>query len=488
MQILIKIAFVFLPVLASAQISFYRNYSDNSYDFGQGIVQLEDSSYVIAGTSGSFTAHGQAFLMLVDSLGNKKWSNHFGGQENEWGKRVLYKENFGFFLCGHSNSYGAGDYDFYLVKVDDSGFEEWSNSYGDGNWERLMDAALTRDTGAILVGEKQNGTFGTDMFLVRTDKNGDTLWTKTLENPGDDIAMTVDIYQDSLLYVGGSRFYADSAQAKGIIYKIHDNGQMLDTLFFKSYPGEYQMNDLHIIGDTVQALGSHRNGSSDQWDYTFYRSNLTVNGFSNISCFNSNVDGDWYGDVFTSYGDNSKRYMAMSSENVPNSPNVNGTDISVQLGNTFMFYQNSVGFIEHEEPDVNGEFIRTSDGGAMLVGYIQSPLVGNGGGTIFLLKIGPGEDYPTTNAGGFSAVVNVAEQFNSLEVEVYPNPAEDWLHIQLPTSDAGTYQLTNVSGQVVKAGSILQEMSLSTSSLPSGVYLLQVATANGKAINRIVIQ
>ena len=112
-----KIVFVLFPVLASAQISFYRNYSDNSYDFGQGVVQLEDSSYVITGTSGSFTGHGQAFLMLVDSVGNRKWSNHFGGSENEWGRRVLHQDNFGYFVCGHSNSFGSGDYDFYLVKT-----------------------------------------------------------------------------------------------------------------------------------------------------------------------------------------------------------------------------------------------------------------------------------------------------------------------------------------------------------------------------------
>ncbi|PWL30370.1 MAG: hypothetical protein DCO96_05150 [Fluviicola sp. XM-24bin1] len=488
MQILVKIAFIVLPVLASAQISFFRHYSDNSYDFGQGIVQLEDSSYVITGTSGSFTGNGQAFLMHVDSLGNKLWSNHYGGLETEWGRRVLHKENFGYFVCGYSNSYGSGDYDFYLVKVDDSGFEEWHNTYGDGNWERMMDAALTRDTGTIMVGERQNGIFGTDMFMVRTDKNGDTLWTKTLENMGDDIAMSVDIYQDSLLYVGGSWHYADSAQAKGVIYKIHDNGQMLDTLLFKTYAGEYELNDLHIIGDTVQALGSHRMNSADQWDNTFYRSNLTVNGFGNISCFNSTVDGDWHGDVFTSYDNNSSRYMSMSSQNVPSSTNMNGTDLNIQLGNTFMFYQNSVAFIEHEEPDVSGEFIRTSDGGAILVGYSQNTMLGSGGGTIFLLKIGADEVYPLTDVVGYTAVVNVEEQFNSLDVKVYPNPAQDWLFIELPTGDAGTYQLMGVSGNVVAEGAISGDANIQTSALPSGVYLLQIATANGKAINRIVIQ
>ncbi|XOV67266.1 MAG: T9SS type A sorting domain-containing protein [Fluviicola sp.] len=487
MQILVKIAFILLPVLASAQISFFRHYSDNSYDFGQGIVQLEDSSYVITGSSGSFTGNGQAFLMQVDSLGNKLWSNHYGGLENEWGRRVLYKDNFGYFLCGHSNSFGSGDYDFYLVKVDDSGLEEWHETYGDGNWERLMDAALTRDTGTILVGEKQNGTNGTDMFLVRTDKFGDTLWTKTLENPGDDIAMTVDVYQDSILFVGGSWFYADSAQAKGVIYQIHDNGDMLDTLLFKSYPGEYELNDLHVIGDTVQALGSHRNDASDQWDYTFYRSDLTVNGFSNISCFNSDVNGDWHGDVFTSYNDNSRRYMGMSFENNGNAF-VSGRDVMVQRGNTFMFFQDAVGFIEHEEPDVNGELIRTSDGGAILVGYSQNPEIGAGGGTIFLMKIGPNENYPLTDVGGYSNVVNITEQEHSIDVAVYPNPTNDWLHIELPVNDNGNYQLSSISGQVVVHGAINGKQSIQTNQLPAGVYLLQVVTPGGKAIHRIVIQ
>ena len=488
MQILAKIFFVLIPFLGTAQISFYKYYSDEGYDFGQGIVQLEDSSYVITGASGSFASHSEAFLMKVDSTGLLQWSNHYGGLETDWGRRVLYKKNFGFFVCGYSNSFSAqGDYDFYLVKVDESGFEEWSRTYGSEAWEQLYDAAILSDTGTILVGEKQNGIYNADMFLVRTDKNGDTLWTKTLENPGNDIANSVEVYQDTILYVGGTRYYADSAQAKGVIYKIHSNGTMMDTLYFKSYPGEYQLNDLHVIGDTVQAIGSMRLNSADQWDYTFYRSDITINGFGNVSCFNSNVNGDWFGDVFTTYDDNSHRYMGMSFMNNGNQF-VNGRDIMVQLGNTFMFYQGDVAFIEFEEPDVNGEFIPTSDGGAILVGYIQNTDIGSGGGTIFLLKIGPDEMYPTTSTTGFSPVVNVEEKISTIDAKVYPNPAQEWLQVELPTNDAGNYQLMGFPGQIVREGTISGKKTIEVSDLPSGVYLLQISTPNGKAINRIVIQ
>lgn len=488
MQILIKIAFVLLPIFAMSQISFYRNYADNGYDFGQGIVQLEDSSYVVTGTSGSFASHAQAFLMHVDSNGTRLWSNHFGGQESEWGKRVLYKENVGYFLCGHSNSFGAGDYDFYLVKVNSSGLEEWSKTYGNESWERVMDAALTRDTGVIMVGEKDNGMYGTDMYLVRTNINGDTLWTRTFEHIGDDIATSVDVYRDSIFYVGGTWYDSDSLQSKGIIYKILDDGTMLDTLSFSNYPGEYELNDLHVIGDTVQALGSQRLNNADQWDYTFYRAQITVNGFGNVSCFNSTVGGDWHGDVFTSYGNNSTRYMGMSFENNANTY-PGGRDVQVQRGNNFMFFQDGVAFLAYEEPDVNGEIIRTSDGGAILVGYHQFPLIGSGGGTIFLLKIGPNELYPVTNVPVVhSALVNVEEQQNLISASVYPNPATTLLHIELPTNEEASYRFYDFSGKVVTNGRMNGTSTLSLQDFQSGIYLLEVQTQNGKAINRVIIQ
>lgn len=487
MQILVKIAFILLPLLASAQTSFYKRYADNNYDFGHGVVQLEDSSYVVVGTSGSFAGHAQSFLMQVDSLGNKLWSNHYGGQESDGGRRVLYQQNFGFYMCGHSNSFGAGDYDFYLVKVNASGVEEWSRTYGDSDWERLMDATMTRDTGTVLVGEKENGIFGADMFIVRTDINGDTLWTKTLTNMGDDIATSVDVYQDSILYVGGTIFHADSSQSKGIIYKMLDTGEMLDTLLFHAYAGEYALNDLHVIGDTVQALGSNRRDAADEWDYTFYRSDLTVNGFGNISCFNSNVAGDWYGDVFTSYGANAKRYMGMSFEGTPTTM-ANGRDIHVQRGNTFMFYDENVAFLNFDEPDVNGEMIRTNDGGAMLVGYHQNLLIGSGGGTVFLLKIGANETYPMIDNVLSEAIVYLSEAFKVLDISVYPNPADNWLRIELPTDAPAKYQLTQISGQQVVSGIIQTTSTIDTSNLPSGVYLLEVSTDQGRAVNRVVIQ
>ncbi len=96
MQNIIKITFLLFhlfPNLVISQTNFYKIYSNNGYDIGQGVVQLEDINYVTTWSSG-FLKEGASlfFLLKVDSLGKYIWSKYFGGAESEGGRRVLYKK------------------------------------------------------------------------------------------------------------------------------------------------------------------------------------------------------------------------------------------------------------------------------------------------------------------------------------------------------------------------------------------------------------
>lgn len=488
MQILIKIAFVLCPMLVSAQISFYKLYADNGYDFGQGIVQLEDSSYVITGSSGSFAENSEAFLIRIDSAGTRLWSMHYGGSESEWGRRVLYKQNFGFFLCGHSNSFGSGDYDFYLVKTDANGNEEWSNTYGGSGWDRLMGAAMTRDTGTVLVGSTQNGIYDNDMYVVRTNASGDTLWTKTFKNVGDDIANDVVVYHDSLIVVAGNTYFQDSLQTKGICYLMHDDGTMIDTVIYSNHSGDYELNDILIYGDQLQGVGSQKKDAQDQWDYQFFYADLTGTAINNPTSSESEVDGDWHGDVATAFGDNSKRYMGLSFENNANTY-LNGRDIMIQQCNSIFYYEATAAFIAQNEPDVNGELIRTSDGGAILIGYQQSPLLGVGGSSIFLYKIGPGDVYPATeNVFGYSSIVNQEEIVANLDVSLYPNPASTSVFVEVPEQGTYTLEMVDASGKMVYTESFQNSQSLNVSSIQSGLYLVRIYNDKGFKIQRLILE
>ena len=58
---------------------------------------------------------------------------------------------------------------------------EWERSYGSSGWDKVSDAALCSDTGVLMLGETNfDASKGKDIYIVRTDQYGDTLWTKTL--------------------------------------------------------------------------------------------------------------------------------------------------------------------------------------------------------------------------------------------------------------------------------------------------------------------
>jgi hypothetical protein len=193
---------------AAGQIKFFKVFSDNGYDFGQGVVQLDDSSYMVTGASTSFEdSPSQVFLLKADKEGNHVWSKHYGGSETDFGRRVLNWNDSVFFLTGYTNSFGAGAYDFYMVKVDENGEFIDQKTYGYEGWEKLNDALITPDSSLVLVGESTStSNSNRDFYIVKTDKNGDTLWTRKFGSSGEDFLNAVVQLDATSFYAVGGHF------------------------------------------------------------------------------------------------------------------------------------------------------------------------------------------------------------------------------------------------------------------------------------------
>jgi hypothetical protein len=487
MRILVTIISVFLIHSAFAQnIQFYKQYSEQGYDYGQGVVQLEDSSYVVTGASSSFTGYqSQAFLLKVDSLGNFQWSNHYGGMESDWGRRVLYKQGFGFFIAGYTNSYGNGVYDYYLVKTDLNGQMEWEKTYGDYGWERVNDAALTRDTGVIMVGEtSSNVTNHRDIYIVRTDKFGDTLWTKTIGGAGDDWAMSVKPYQDSNFMIVGSVYVEDSLKNRGIMLKLHEDGSELwrDTIHI---PGNLEFNDFIIANDSIRVVGTHYhdNDSTDVVTLSYDIPNTNI-----FTLDTTNTDGDMKGMFIIErsggLNDVNPYYIAYQLDTYWSYPD--GDDAHVGWRNAGLWQIATSVQISHEGVDVQGQLINTSDGGYILVGYTSSD--GMGAGNIFLCKVAPDNTAPTIL--DVTAVYNFvgAEEVEEIELfTVYPNPSDDWVKISTGLNEEASYTVIDLFGKEIFRGTMFNELDLDVSDLRSGVYLLDVQMPEGATSRRRIV-
>jgi len=109
----------------------------------------------------------------------------YGGTDRDWAFTAQTTSDNGYIIVGSTNSFGVGNYDIYLVKTDSLGDTIWTKTYGSINDEYGSDIKTTTDGGYIISGSTyQSGN--DDIYLIKTNSDGDTLWTKTHGGIGDD--------------------------------------------------------------------------------------------------------------------------------------------------------------------------------------------------------------------------------------------------------------------------------------------------------------
>jgi len=163
-----------------------KTFGGSSYDEAHAVQQTSDGGYIIAGGTNSYGA-GQMDIYLVktDSKGDEQWSKTFGGSGFDMAYSVQQTSDGGYIVAGCTRSYGAGDNDFYLVKTDSTGDEQWSKTFGGPDYERADSVRQTLDGGYILAGVMESLPSGQvhDMYVVKTDSSGNEQWSKRFGSP-----------------------------------------------------------------------------------------------------------------------------------------------------------------------------------------------------------------------------------------------------------------------------------------------------------------
>lgn len=184
-------------------------------DLGSDIIPTNDGGYLIAGRS--TTAQDEnAYLIKIDANGNLIWDKVYGGSAGENAASIKAIGDGGFIFVGSTSSYktgGAGDYDFYLVKVDAAGNVIWEKNYGGSDWDRGASVVVTND-GYLMAGWTASPEFGAvarDIYLIKTDANGNKQWQKLYGWEHQDEAAEVIATRDGgYLVVGSSERYYDA--------------------------------------------------------------------------------------------------------------------------------------------------------------------------------------------------------------------------------------------------------------------------------------
>jgi outer membrane protein assembly factor BamB len=211
------------------------------WDCAYSVQQTTDGGYIITGETLSFGAGSvDVYLIKTDANGDELWSKTFGGTNEDWGRSVRQTTDGGYIIAGDGCSFGAGRADVYLIKTDANGDELWSNTFGenDRNWGESVQQ--TTDGGYIIVGETFSfGTGSYDVYLVKTDANGDELWSNTFEGTDRDLGHSVQQTTDGGYIIAGGT--GPEGMGRGDVYliKTDANGEELWSKTFGGTDGDW---------------------------------------------------------------------------------------------------------------------------------------------------------------------------------------------------------------------------------------------------------
>jgi len=217
-----------------SQLMWQRNYGGPDLEEGFCVQQTTDGGYIIAGMSASFGNLYQVYLIKTDSMGDTAWSRTYGGASYEYGYSVHQTTDGGYIIVGFTDSFGNGR-QVYLIKTDSFGDTLWTKTYGDTLTEYGYAVQQTTDGGYIIVGLTNSFGNGNQVYLIKTDSLGDTLWTKTYGGPGRDRGFSVQQTADGGYIIAGDFNYPLNYDPVALL-KTDSLG---DTLWTKTYGTEW---------------------------------------------------------------------------------------------------------------------------------------------------------------------------------------------------------------------------------------------------------
>lgn len=200
----------------------YTNYSD----YGYFVRQTSDDGYIIVGTSLYAIGHENIYIIKTDAKGEAEWSYSYGNDDGNATFDAVEADD-GYIVTGYCKSTTAGHYkDLCLIKLDKNGTKCWFKTYANNVDTYGLGIAKTINGGYVIVGETDTDSVdGHQVYLLKTDADGNKIWENSLGGVSDDRGCTVLETGDGGFIIAG---YTKAAGVGNIyVIKTDSNGNVL---------------------------------------------------------------------------------------------------------------------------------------------------------------------------------------------------------------------------------------------------------------------
>jgi len=260
-----------------------KTYGSNKDDYINSIQQTTDGGFILAGYTTGFISgadSGSIYLIKTDANGNLSWSKALGGTNGyNDGYRVRQTTDKGYIITGYTNGFGEPNGDAFLCKTDSMGTVSWTKTYGSSGVDWGNSVKQTPDGGYIIVGSSSfDSTNLIDVYLIRTNTIGDTLWTKTYGGLGYDYGQSVEQTTDGGYIITGYTNGCDTCNYNVYLIKTDANGNLIWSNTNGGVEDD-EGNAVHQTSDGGYLVGGFSNSFSSG-DDDFYMIKTDANGNS----------------------------------------------------------------------------------------------------------------------------------------------------------------------------------------------------------------
>ncbi len=208
--VLLTCGVVFLQI-SNAQSSFIKVCTGKEFDYSNCVVNTPDKGLWVIGSTNSYgSGNYDVYVIKVDSNNEMLWSKTFDWGKNEYGLSAVVTQDNGLAVTGYSNDSKFSDsgWDCFVLKLDAAGNSLWCKSVSTPKEDYANGITQTGNGDLLIAGSTHSYGMGlNDIYLAKLTSRGKLLWTKTLGTPNEDLAYSITAVKNGFTIAGAANGY-----------------------------------------------------------------------------------------------------------------------------------------------------------------------------------------------------------------------------------------------------------------------------------------
>lgn len=487
---------------ASAQVApameWQKSTGGSLNDVARSVQQTSDGGYVIAGytmsTDGDVSGQqgqGDAWVVKFDQSGTIEWQRAFGGANSDVANDIQQTVDGGYVLAGSTGSNNGdvsgnlGMTDAWVVKLNSVGAIQWQRTLGDLRVDMAYAVQQTADGGYVVAGyqEPLADPYPWQVLVAKLNSAGAIEWEEVMGGSSNDVAFDIQQLEDGGYVLAGQTASNDQdvsgnhGVVDGWVVRLNASGVIQ---WQKALGGSYvdQIRSIQLTTDGGYVVVG--NTRSDDGDVSGNHGEVSITDDAWVVKLNDQGTIQWQralggssSEVGNAVHQKGNGGYVVTGFTTSNDGDVTGEHVS---GDVWVIGLDATGEIEWQRTlggsglDGSSDIQQTSDGGYVLTGFTSSSdgdVSGwHGGWDQWTVKL-------STDVVGIESAHRRA--FN-----VYPNPVQDQVWINFPSSDQNAeVTLTDALGKtLLRFGMSGSTWMLNLGQLPRGLYQLSISNAS----------